>query len=144
MEKTRSLRPAQDLAVLAGGPDSSRSLSKNRTPRQSFFQKKLKFCWGEYYLEGAGVAEERGRDAQRDLSLEKALAGCKTVHCGRWGLEERQVGGHFQLKGASGEQGIETGDSMPIRLSDAFKWGHFTLCLRNFKYLSEVMNGFFF
>ena len=99
MEKTRSLRPAQDLAVLVGGPDSSRSLSKNRTPRQSFFQKKLKFCWGEYYLEGAGVAEERGRDAQRDLCLEKALAGCKTVHHGWWGLEDRQVRGHFRLKG---------------------------------------------
>ena len=47
-------------------------------------------------------------------------------------------------RAGSGEQGIEMGDSMLIRLSDAFKWGHFTLCLRNFKYLSEVMNGFFF
>lgn len=48
------------------------------------------------------------------------------------------------LRAGSGEQGIEMGDSMLIRLSDAFRWGRFTLCLRNFKYLSEVMNGFFF
>lgn len=91
--------PPQDLAVLVGGPDSSRSLSKNRTPRQSFLQKKLKFCWGEYYLEGAGVAEESGRDAHQDLCLEKTLAGCMTVHHGWRGLEERQVGGHFWSKG---------------------------------------------
>lgn len=44
------------------------------------------------------------------------------------------------LRAGSGEQGIEMGDSMLIRLSDAFRWGRFTLCLRNFKYLS----GFFF
>lgn len=106
--------------------------------------REIKFCLKEYRLEDKGAAEAWGwGDWQRPPAGER-LGGCVMIHCGLARVGRGAGRSPACRVEAPGQGSRVLKWATPLKLDfQKLKWGHFTLWLRNFKYLSKVTGGFF-